>query len=405
MLVVDGDGRIVYGNRALEQMGGWNLEAELGQHFVNYIHPDDVDDVVEEFLELLEAADSDAAGVVPWPSINTRLLAANGQTLPVRVTGVGVLADPDVNGIVYDIRPAYEQDILRRGLTGLAQGEPIDAILQLITDMVALPPLGLDAAVLEPRGDGMYRVIGSTSERLESILQEAHDPQPWNLASVEPQRTHRFSVPGRGRRRPFCCRLPPVLACSPEQRNGPESYRIVAAGTLIHQRLAGQTDRLSRANELAGVVLLRARTDALLEHSATHDPLTQLANREGFNRQAVEVLAETTAETAAMLFIDLDGFKQVNDLHGHAAGDRVLKTVAKRLITVTRSVDLVGRLGGDEFVILVGASDDRPRQPIPGASHRGSSTARAATRNRYRRLEGNGLGQHRRGNHPDTSNS
>lgn len=360
MLVVDKDGRIMNGNRALELMGGWDLRAEVGNHFVGYIHPDDVQDVAEEFLELIEAADSDTAGIVPWPSIHTRLLAANGQILPVRVTGVGALTDPDVNGVIYDIRPAYEQDILRRSLTGLAQGEPIDAILQLITDMVALPPFGLDAAVLEPRGDGMYRIIGATNETLETILFEAHDPQPWNSASVEPQQTIISRFPGGVGEDLFAAGYREFWHVSPEQRNGPESYRIVAAGTKIQERLAGQIDRLSRANELAGVVLLRARADALLEHSATHDPLTQLANREGFQRRAAEVLSETTAETAALLFIDLDGFKQVNDLHGHAAGDQVLRTVAKRLITVTRSVDLVGRLGGDEFVVLVGASNDRP---------------------------------------------
>jgi diguanylate cyclase (GGDEF)-like protein len=124
--------------------------------------------------------------------------------------------------------------------------------------------------------------------------------------------------------------------------------------------VTGPIDRLARANELASVVLLRARADALLEHAATHDRLTQLPNREGFHRRATEVLTNTDSETAAISFIDLDGFKPVNDEYGHAAGDLVLATAAKRLQSVTRRVDLLARMGGDEFVILVGASADRP---------------------------------------------
>jgi diguanylate cyclase (GGDEF)-like protein len=226
--------------------------------------------------------------------------------------------------------------------------------------MIALPPLGLDAAVLEPRGDGSYRVIGATNEQLEQILTDARDPQPWNVAGPIPQRTIVSRFPGGVGEDLFAAGYREFWHTSPESPADPYSYRMVACGPVVQQPAAGPIDRLTRANELAGVVLLRARADALLEHSATHDRLTQLPNREGFHRRATEVLANSAAETAAMLFIDLDRFKQVNDDHGHAAGDKVLTTVAKRLRSVTRSVDLVARLGGDEFVILVGASSDRP---------------------------------------------
>lgn len=360
VLVVDGSGEIVYGNRAIERMGGWDLRQAVGTNVVEYIHPDDADALVESFFELAGSNDAHAFGAAGWAPINTRLITSGGHVVPVVVTGAGGMNDPEVAGIIYDIRPAHEQDILRRGLTGLAQGEPIDEILKLITDMVALPPLGLDAAVLEPRGDGSYRVIGATSDHLEHILINARDPQPWNTAGLTPERTIVSRFPGDVGEDLFAAGYREFWHTSPELGADLNSYRIVACGTVIQHPAGGPIDRLSRANELAGVVLLRARADALLEHSATHDRLTQLPNREGFHRRATEVLADTAAETAAMLFIDLDGFKQVNDDHGHAAGDVVLKAVAKRLRSVTRSVDLVARLGGDEFVILVGASSDRP---------------------------------------------
>lgn len=87
---------------------------------------------------------------------------------------------------------------------------------------------------------------------------------------------------------------------------------------------------------------------------AMHDALTDLANRRLFIQRLDQVLAAARVggETVALLFIDLDGFKLINDQHGHAVGDEVLKAVATRLRSVARSVDLVARLGGDEFVLL-----------------------------------------------------
>lgn len=360
MLVVNEAGEILYGNRAIEQLGGWDIRTLVGRNVLLFVHPDDVEAITESFVAVTESDESNTFGLAPWASINTRLVADNGHVIPVVVTGAGGLDDPAVRGIVYDIRPAHEQDILRRGLTGLARGEPIDEILHLITAMVALPPLRLDAAVLEPRGDGTYRVIGATGDGFETILSEAVDPQPWNRAGRDPVCTIVSRFPGDIGEDLFAAGYREFWHVSPEPGREGDAYRLVAAGPAIQQPAAGQVDRLSRANELAGVVLLRARADAMLEHSATHDRLTELPNRDGFHRRATGILADTKSETAAMLFIDLDGFKEVNDEFGHAAGDRVLETVAHRLMSVTRSVDLVGRLGGDEFVILVGDSSDRP---------------------------------------------
>jgi diguanylate cyclase (GGDEF)-like protein len=66
--------------------------------------------------------------------------------------------------------------------------------------------------------------------------------------------------------------------------------------------------------------------------------------------------AERTGESVALLFIDLDGFKHVNDVYGHSAGDEVLREVAKRLQRVARQTDFIARMGGDEFVILLEGS-------------------------------------------------
>lgn len=98
-----------------------------------------------------------------------------------------------------------------------------------------------------------------------------------------------------------------------------------------------------------------------LDHLARHDTLTSLPNRRMFFdvlKQAIS-RAERAGTQLAVMFVDLDHFKEVNDRHGHAVGDRVLQATAARLQHCVRSVDTLARLGGDEFIILVEALDTR----------------------------------------------
>jgi diguanylate cyclase (GGDEF)-like protein/PAS domain S-box-containing protein len=99
----------------------------------------------------------------------------------------------------------------------------------------------------------------------------------------------------------------------------------------------------------------RKALEARLRHQAFHDTLTGLPNRALVLDRGEQMLARARRDSSmvAALFIDLDGFKQVNDSYGHAAGDQLLKVASKRLRSVVRDQDTVGRLGGDEFVVLL----------------------------------------------------
>jgi diguanylate cyclase (GGDEF)-like protein len=92
-----------------------------------------------------------------------------------------------------------------------------------------------------------------------------------------------------------------------------------------------------------------------LEARADVDPLLDILNRRGFERELKRALAYVAryGAAAALLYIDLDGFKAINDRHGHAAGDALLKAVARELTAHVRASDSVGRLGGDEFGVLL----------------------------------------------------
>ena len=104
-----------------------------------------------------------------------------------------------------------------------------------------------------------------------------------------------------------------------------------------------------------------------LEHESTHDPLTGLANRVLFYRRLEEAMAHAAEEdfSVAVMYVDLDDFKQVNDVHGHAVGDVLLKAVADRLHHVVRMADTAARLGGDEFALLfVGVQETSECPPL-----------------------------------------
>jgi diguanylate cyclase (GGDEF)-like protein len=108
------------------------------------------------------------------------------------------------------------------------------------------------------------------------------------------------------------------------------------------------------ATQIAATVE-RKRTEGRLQHAALHDPLTGLPNRALFHDrlQNALALARRNRGRLALLFIDLDLFKSVNDTFGHAAGDVLLQEVGRRLRTCVRESDTVARLGGDEFLVLL----------------------------------------------------
>lgn len=105
---------------------------------------------------------------------------------------------------------------------------------------------------------------------------------------------------------------------------------------------------------IADISERRARAEEL-EYLARHDPLTGLPNRATYERSLAEALerARGSGRLVALMMLDLDGFKAINDRHGHPVGDLVLKEVAQRLRRALRKHDLLARLGGDEFVIVV----------------------------------------------------
>lgn len=130
-------------------------------------------------------------------------------------------------------------------------------------------------------------------------------------------------------------------------------------GSLIPVELRGRNIlyRGMRARVSAIVDLRdRKKAEAQIRFLAQHDPLTNLPNRALFNEKLDDMVRETieTGTQSAVIMVDLDHFKDINDLHGHPAGDEVIKVTGERLRAIVREDDMVARLGGDEFAVLQG---------------------------------------------------
>jgi diguanylate cyclase (GGDEF)-like protein len=144
------------------------------------------------------------------------------------------------------------------------------------------------------------------------------------------------------RSQPKALRAAPDKKVKSQKRQQPISRSVV-------MRLAAEVDALAAQlkDSRARIQDLEARVDI--------DPLTDTLNRRGFERELKRSLAyvKRYGASAALIYVDLDGFKPVNDRHGHGAGDAMLKAVAGSLSRNVRASDVVARLGGDEFVILL----------------------------------------------------
>jgi len=146
---------------------------------------------------------------------------------------------------------------------------------------------------------------------------------------------------------------------------GSEIAVSIHTGEELHGTLLAQAVRqdafaaedhafLTAVAHVLAITHSRQHTDQRMRHQALHDPLTGLANRALCRERIAHALAhsERAGSHAAVLFVDIDNFKRVNDLFGHAAGDQALIALARRMSGAVRPADTVSRLGGDEFVVV-----------------------------------------------------
>lgn len=340
IFVSDAQGNCIYTNAAYHAISGQTLEETLGTNWTSGIHPDDRLKAISEWGDAVRSQTPFIAEVrflrkdksVIW----TRLNAA-----AIRAESGGKKSQGYVQ-IVEDISDRKSIELILRASeeTVFEQRERAQVTLNSIGDGVLTTNMAgkvsyLNRVAEEMTGWPLKDALGLPLKDVFSVIDaETRVPILDPVTSV--------IKTGATVKLPVNCLL--------VRRDGTEAP-IEDSIAPIH----------SRDNEVTGAVIVfhdvsetRAMAQQML-HMAQHDFLTGLANRALLTERLTRALglARRKKKQVALLFIDLDNFKSINDSFGHAAGDKLLQSVAKRLQEVVRATDTVCRQGGDEFVVLL----------------------------------------------------
>lgn len=311
-----GDADYVSGR--VTEVFGFDAEQFRSSSFVaSHIHPEDLDEFVDARARV-------AAGEKVHTHYRLRDHAGRLRYVHERIT-VTTTADGVVRhrrGIVVDETARWEAESSVRGYLDFIEGLPI-----------ALAILRLD----DPDDIGSIRVVVGNPAAASLVGMDRMLATGALLGNVLPmndeftRRLAHVAIAGEPLEQPMV----------PLGDNG-EVYSLQAV-PLPDRCIGVSLEDVTR----------RARATESLRHQARHDHLTGLANRSRFNSRLHRALRTNRSERTAVLLMDLDGFKAVNDTMGHAIGDRLLVGLAERMTTRLRGCDTIARLGGDEFAVLI----------------------------------------------------
>jgi diguanylate cyclase (GGDEF)-like protein/PAS domain S-box-containing protein len=322
VFVVAAGSEITYASPSCAHVLGYEPDGMLGTGRGILVHEDELEELRDTIGRAAEAPGGSA-------EFSIRIRHADGTWRWIEGVATNLLDDPAVMGMVVNAR-----DITERRLRLDRQA----AIAELGRD--ALRATSLEE-VLDAAGAVIVGKIGVRSCEFVGVFDPAEGEQPAAALDASP-------VVGATPtdQHPLTLRFPIGDPTRPLAR-----IEITAVRTMSDE------DR-QFVDTVAGVLsssIVRGRAEDAIRHQALHDPLTGLPNRTLLNDRLQHALGRRSrvGGYVAVMIVDLDGFKNVNDSLGHLAGDALLIAVADRLSTFLRDFDTIARLGGDEFAILV----------------------------------------------------
>ena len=312
---------------SIEAVLGWHPDQLLGHPAIDVVHPEDREALTRWRTEVFAGAQ-----VAPF---ELRLRKADGEFLWMSLhTRPTTDADGSVNGAVVGLRDVHEQVVAREQL---ARSE---RMFRLAMDGA---PHGMAIVGLHGR---LVRVNDALCDLVGHDAAWMHDHTEFDVLHPDGREE---DMAARGR----------LLAGGAEYDVHEGRLRTASGDVLwVQHSLALIRDEhempLFYVSQYQDITAARA-SKLQLQYRAEHDVLTGLINRGELQERIVEVLARRTrpAGVPGLLFCDLDFFKKINDAHGHASGDYMLRVTAERIASALRDDDEVARLGGDEFVVVL----------------------------------------------------
>lgn len=362
VVVVSAEGEVVWINQSMTDLTGFTVDDLIGSSMLDHL------DLEWNPLSLASIGYALDNPGMRLPTM-LRFHTAGGPPIVMEATANNQLANPAIGGLVVHLRPSDERQLLDQILESFASGDDLATTIGRVHDVARSETLGAESAMFLLHTEGEERPVLASCAEVEALSSVDGPLAPWALAASS--------------RRPVLvgglADLPMPLAEVAAAKGFAAcwAYPVCRTGTgevdavlVFWRRQAGlpeptATMMAERLVKLCALVLERVDHGRELQHAATHDALTGLANREKFFSTVDSHLA--AADALGVLYLDLDGFKPINDRWGHGYGDRVLVAVADRLRASVRPIDTVARLGGDEFAV---ACPDASTEVLVGLAER-----------------------------------
>jgi len=351
VVVIDPDGGIVYANLFAAALLGFTPAEAIGQNVADFLHPDDLIRALRVVSMMVESTLD-----VPVTPAVYRLRRRDGSWCPVEInasmmpesaTGVTGLGEVVIVG-----RYSGDRDLSDRIMEQLTSGREPTEVITLIPEFGLWRHPNDHYAVVYAGDDGERLTAGSA---LACELAAIDVPgTPWQRAADTGKEVTATldDLPEPLRRAAMANDLVGCWVLPVDDALHGSPATIIAWGRKGGSEMEIHRYPLETMARLLTLILQWRQQVTTLRHAARRDPLTGLINRSGFLEQLEAVGIGHAPPRVGVLYIDLDGFKSVNDLHGHRVGDAVLAQVGQRITAVLRPGDVVGRLGGDEFAVL-----------------------------------------------------
>ena len=326
--IVNQEGIITYENRAIEEVLGFKACDRVGCRGFDNIHPDDMNFVMGEFKRLFQDINASAS------RSEVRLRNKDGNWIVFETVAGNLSYNNVVEAVIINLRDITERKMAEESLR--ESEEKYRTILENIEDGYYEVDLSGNFTFFN---DSVCQLHGYSKEELMGMNYRKYTDKEYSKKLFQTfNEVYKTGKPARG------------FGWQIIRKDGTKRY--------IEVSVSIKTDSAGNPKGFRGIsrdVTERKQIEQQLNHMATHDSLTGLPNRMLFMDRLQVAIAQSrrSKNRLAVMMLDIDNFKDINDNLGHVVGDQLLKEVGNRLTGILRQNDTVARLGGDEFIILL----------------------------------------------------